>query len=88
MLFAAAPVMRARRLDLVAALKEGLWSAGAGTPRRFFPSALVVVEIALALMLLGGASVMIRSFLALRTTDPGFATENLLTVQLVLPETR
>jgi predicted permease len=69
---------------VVAALKDG--SRGAGRSRGWLGRALVVGEIALALVLLAGTGVMIQSFLALQNTDPGFETENLLTVQVTLPE--
>jgi len=83
-LFGLAPAFQSLRFHLVAALKDG--SRGAGRSRHWMGRALVVAEIALALVLLAGTGVMIQSFLALQNTDPGFETENLLTVQLSLPE--
>ena len=49
---------------------------------------LVIVETALALMLLVGAGLLIKSFARLTDVDPGFSTENVLTAQLSLPATR
>ncbi|MCB1056897.1 MAG: ABC transporter permease [Acidobacteria bacterium] len=83
LLFGLAPVLQSRRLDLVDALKDG--SRGGGLGRRLLGRGLVVAEIALALVLLGGAGVLIRSFLDLQHRDPGFDTRNLLTFQVRLP---
>jgi len=83
-LFGLAPAFQSLRFDLVAALKDG--TRGAGRSRTWVGRALVVAEIALALVLLAGTGVMIQSFMALQNSDPGFETENLLTVQLNLPE--
>lgn len=88
LLFGLAPVVRTFRVRLLAALKDGTRATTAGGRRRLLSNALVVAEIALALVLLGGAGILLRSFQALQSTDPGFDTGNLLTVQLVLPETR
>ncbi len=50
--------------------------------------ALIVLQVALSLVLLAGAGVMLRSFVRLGAVDPGFATENVLTVSLALPRSR
>ena len=88
LLFGLAPVLQTRRFQLVDALKDGTQSSTSGGRRRFAANTLVVVEIALALVLLGGASVMIRAFQNLQSSDPGFETSNFLTFQLALPEAR
>jgi predicted permease len=49
-------------------------------------SALVISEIALALVLLTGAGLMLKSFMRMRTVDPGFRTENILTITVDLPD--
>jgi putative ABC transport system permease protein len=57
------------------------------TARRYrLRSALVISEIALALVLLTGAGLMLKSFMRMRTVDPGFRTENILTITIDLPD--
>ena len=82
----ALPALRAGRTDLNDALKEGGRDEGAvGVRTRRL---LVVCEVALSLVLLMGAAVMLRSFMALRHVDAGFDPENVLTLRVSLPETR
>jgi putative ABC transport system permease protein len=85
LLFGLAPALQAARPDLYAALREGgrggTGSRGGSRLRR----GLVVGELALALMLLAGAGLLGRSFLALREVDTGYATEGVLTFRLSLP---
>lgn len=69
---------------LRAGSRELSTSAGRGRLRR----GLVVAEVALALMLLVGAGLLIKSFTALQRVDPGFRTDRVLTFKLSLPETR
>jgi putative ABC transport system permease protein len=82
-LFGLAPALQSSKPDLNVALKEG--SRGTTTDKNFFRSGLVVVEIALALILLTGASLLIKSFLRLQSIDPGFRPQGTLTVGLFLP---
>jgi len=84
LLFGLAPAWSAFKPNLVENLKEGGRSgsmAGARSPLR---SALVVAEIALALVVLVGAGLMLRSFQQLSAVDPGFRTSGLLTAELAL----
>jgi predicted permease len=70
--------------SLASALKEaGRGTAGSG--RQMFRQAIVTVEIALAVILLVGAGLLIRSLLALNAVDPGYQTERLLTLRVSLP---
>lgn len=83
-----APAMSASRGDLNDVLKD----CGRGTTEGFrgnrFRSSLVVCQIALALVLLAGAGLLLRSFARLNDVDPGFKPSNLLTASLSLPERR
>lgn len=86
--FGLVPALSASRLNLNEVLKEGGRSATGGMTRHRVRSLLVVSEIALALMLLIGAGLLIKGFWRLRSVDPGFSTENLLTMRIELPESR
>ncbi|HET7216763.1 MAG TPA: ABC transporter permease [Vicinamibacterales bacterium] len=80
-LFGIVPALQLSKPDLTQALKEGgRGSVGAGRQR--LRSALVVAEVALALILLVGAALFIGSFVGLMRIDPGFSPENVLTVQV------
>ncbi len=85
-LFGLAPITQSFRLDLTSALKDGGQGATAGGRRKRLSSLLVVSEIALALVLLSGATVLIRGFVVLQNTDPGFDSSNLLIFQVELGE--
>lgn len=82
LLFGLAPAWRAFRTDLVDALKAGGKTSSLGGGRHPLRTALVVVEVALALTVLVGAGLMLRSFQQVSQIDPGFATEGLLTAEL------
>jgi predicted permease len=88
LVFGLAPGLMASKTDLNDALKEGGRQAGGGARDRRFRQALVVGEVALALVLLTGAGLMIQSFMRLRRVDPGFRPENVLAVDLSLPSSR
>ncbi|HKV10549.1 MAG TPA: ADOP family duplicated permease, partial [Thermoanaerobaculia bacterium] len=82
-LFGLAPALQAARPDLTSSLKEGGKSSASRGSRRL-RSLLVVAEVALALVLLVGAGLVIRSFLHLQRTDLGFQPESLLTMRITL----
>jgi predicted permease len=86
-LFGVMPALRGSRIDLREALAEGGRHA-ASMPRPGLRSALVVSEMALALVLLIGAGLLLRSFTKLLRVDTGYQPENTLTFQMDLPETR
>jgi predicted permease len=79
------PAFRAARADLRAALRAGSRDDGG---RSRWLDGFAVAEIALALILLVGAGLMARSFVQLLGEDPGFVTENVLTLEIELPEAR
>src|SRR5207247_9253054 len=83
--FGCAPAWQAGRTQLNEALKQAGAQATAGFGRRRYRSALVVAELALALILLAGAGLMIESVARLLHVNPGFDPENLLRVHLQLP---
>jgi putative ABC transport system permease protein len=87
-LFGAGPALAIAGTDLSQTLKENAAGTGQGVHHRAVRSVLVVAEAALALMLLVGAGLLVRSFNLLRKTDPGFKTEHLLTMSLDLPEAK
>ncbi len=86
--FGLVPALSSSRLDLNEVLKEGGRGGTGGVLRQRVRSALVVSEIALALMLLIGAGLLIKGFWRLRSVDPGFRPDNLLTMRIELPESR
>jgi len=77
--------LRTRVSALVPALKEGGSGGMAGRARHRARSALIVAEVALALMLLVGSGLMVKSFERLRSVDPGFDPHGVLTLRLDLP---
>jgi len=82
-LFGLAPALRTRRPELHKTLKEG--GRGSSNARHRAQSVFVVVEMALALVLLIGAGLMIRTMAHLWTVNPGFNPKNLLTFNMSLP---
>lgn len=85
--FGLAPVWHAMRINVNDSLKEG-GRGVAGTARQRIRNALVVVEIGLALVLLIGAGLLIKSFWHLRSVQPGFNPDNTVTMRIELPEAR
>jgi putative ABC transport system permease protein len=79
-----APALSLSKPNLTSALKEGGQKGGVGQGGRL-RGALVVAEIALALVLVVGAGLMIRSFRRLQQVDPGFNPNNILSLSISLP---
>jgi putative ABC transport system permease protein len=87
LLFGIAPAIHASRTDLHDALKDGARTAGESRGQ-WLRRSLVVAEVALALTLLVGAGLLIRSFAMLQGVNPGFDPRNLVTVNLSLPRAK
>jgi predicted permease len=87
LLFGLAPALQAGHVNLNELLKEG-GRSGVGQRQRRLRDGLVVIEVALALVLLIGAGLLIRSFWKLQGADPGFNPERVLTASLTLPNAR
>jgi putative ABC transport system permease protein len=86
LVFGIAPAWLAARADVNEALKQGTRGSTEGGARGRLRSALVVLEVTFALMLLGGAGLLARSFIQLAQVDPGFIPENATLLQLSLPQ--
>jgi putative ABC transport system permease protein len=81
-LFGLAPAVRISRGELIESLREGGRSLAGGVRARRMRAALVVAEFAMAVVLLAGAGLMIRSLAFLRGVDPGFRPDRLLTMRI------
>ena len=84
LLFGLFPALHTSKPDLVSTLKESSGRSGTSLRHTRVRSALVVAEMALALVLLVGAALLIRSFVGLRSVDPGFDPHNVFTFQTSL----
>src|SRR5439155_23581143 len=80
--FGLIPALQAARTDLSSTLKESAGRSGTGFRQNKVRSVLVVVEVALALVLLVGSALLIRTSLALRAVDPGFDPSHVLTMRM------
>lgn len=87
-LFGLIPAFTASRTDLNVTLKESSSRSGSGFRQNKARSILVVTETALALILLVGAALLIRTFADLRSVNPGFDPHNVLTLEMSLSGTR
>jgi putative ABC transport system permease protein len=86
--FGLAPALHISRIDLIESLKESGRSSGGGASRNRLRGALVVSEVAMALVLLISAGLLIRTVIRLRDVNTGFNPENLLTMNVALPNAK
>ncbi len=84
LLFGLIPALQASRTDLNSNLKEGGGRDGSGFRQNRTRSLLVISEISLALVLLIGAALLIRTLIALRSVNPGFDPHNVVTTRMAL----
>ena len=84
--FGLAPALQASRLDLRTALNDTSRGTSGGAGQHRLRNALVVTEVALALLLLTGAGLLLQSFARLSQVDPGIQPEQLFTAGIALPE--
>jgi predicted permease len=82
MLFGLIPALQSSRIDLTTTLKESSGRSGSGFRQNKVRSILVVTEVALALVLLIGSALLIRTSVALSRVDPGFDVRNVLTMRM------
>src|SRR5262245_20873303 len=83
-LFGLIPALQATRTDLSSTIKESTGRGGTSFRHNKARSLLVIVETALALILLIGAALLVRTFAALRAVNPGFDSHNVLTLRMSL----
>jgi putative ABC transport system permease protein len=87
LLFGIVPAMRTAKLDLREALNEGSRGSTAGPGQHRLRGALVAMEIALAMLLLVGSGLLLRSFSRLQEVPPGFQPDHLLVADIPLSQT-
>ena len=86
--FGLAPALHASKVDLNEALKDGTRGATEGPRRGRLRGLLVVAEFAIALVLLASAGLLLKSFARVREESPGFDASHVLTMRVVLPESK
>jgi predicted permease len=84
LIFGLIPALQSSRADLTTTLKESSGRSGTGFRQNKIRSVLVVIEVGLALVLLIGSALLIRTAVALGRVDPGFDTHNVLTLKMSL----
>jgi putative ABC transport system permease protein len=82
------PALLSVRQDVNAAVKDGGAGAGSGKRPNFLRQILVIVEVALAIVLLIGATLAMQSFARILRVDPGFRPDHLITMRIDFPEFR
>jgi putative ABC transport system permease protein len=87
-IFGLAPGLASGKADLTESLKEGGRGSTSGRRHNRLRNALVIAEVALALVLLTGAGLLLKSFVRLQNVNPGFNPRNVLTAEISLPALR
>jgi putative ABC transport system permease protein len=86
--FGLVPAIHSSKTELTESLKDGTRGAGEGARRNSIRGVLVVSELAIAVVLLVGAGLLIQSLWRLRSVNPGFPSQNLLTFVVGIPEVK
>ena len=87
-LFGLVPALQSSRIDLNTALKDSVARSGTVIRHNLARSLLVIAEVALALVLLIGSALLVRTLIELRAVDPGFDARNVLTMRMSLADQR
>lgn len=87
-LFGIVPALKATRPNLTNSIKQGGGGASAGHASKRFRGTLVVIEVALAFVLLAGSGLLIRSFFRMQTVDTGVDSTNVVTADLPISDRR
>jgi putative ABC transport system permease protein len=87
-LFGLLPALRVTSYNLAESLHSGTRGSSTGRRARWLTDAMIVLEVALALILLAGAGLMLRGFARLSDVDPGFRKDGVVSVMLALPASR
>ncbi|HET6974623.1 MAG TPA: ABC transporter permease [Pyrinomonadaceae bacterium] len=85
LVFGLAPALRTLQVNLIESLKEGVRGGGENTLKNRTRSVLVVAESAIAVVLLIGAGLLVRSLIAVQRVNPGFDSNNVMTARLDIP---
>jgi len=88
LIFGLVPAWSASRAGVTSGLKDGGRGSSSSRSQQMLRSAFVVAELAVALVLLVGAGLLVKTFWKLRNVDPGFSPDHLVTMRVELPETR
>jgi putative ABC transport system permease protein len=88
LIFGIAPALQSSRFDLTESLREGIGRATESLHAHRLRDLLVICELALAVVLLIGAGLLIRSVLSLHSVERGLNTDNVLTMQVFLPKVK
>jgi predicted permease len=82
------PVLQISSGEVLPTLREGQKSSSTSPRTQHLRNVLVISEVAIAILLLSGAGLMLKSFLALNAVDPGFNPHHLITMKIALPGTQ
>ena len=88
LIFGLAPALQIRKTTLTESLSMGKQTGVGGRGALQLRNLLVIAEVALTLILLTGSGLLIKSFVRLQSINPGFNSDNLLTMQISLPSSR